>query len=71
MALLTNQIVFHQDLAWLFSDERRLTPYERKVGFAWYLCPAEVASQQVWLLVNDEFGYVELVQDSDSDVSAI
>ena len=71
MSLLTNQIIFHQDLAGLFSDERRLTPYERKQGFAWYLCPAEVAAQQVWLLVNDEFGYVELVQDSDSDVSAI
>jgi hypothetical protein len=71
MSLLTNQIIFHQDLAGLFSDERRITPYERKQGFAWYLCLAEVAAQQVWLLVNDEFGYVELLEHVDFSAGAV
>jgi hypothetical protein len=32
-----NQIIFHPDIAALFSAERSTTPYKRKQGFAWYL----------------------------------
>lgn len=34
------------------------------MGFSWYLCPATVAGEQEWLLVNVEFGYVELLGDN-------
>lgn len=66
-----NQIIFHQDIAALFSAERRITPYKPKQGFAWYLCPAVVADEQVWLLVNVEFGYVELLEGENCTAEAI
>lgn len=71
MSLLTNQIIFHQDLAGLFSDERSITPCDSTEGFAWYLCPAVLADEQVWLLVNAEFGYVELLEQVDFSAEAI
>ena len=37
------------------------------MGFSWYLCPVTVAGEQEWLLVNGEFGYVELVDTCDAE----
>jgi hypothetical protein len=58
--MLSHQIILHPDTPFTSS----FTPYERKVGFSWYLCPATVAGEQEWLLVNVEFGYVELLGDN-------
>lgn len=63
MSLLKHQLITHADMAGQFTVERSITPYQSKQGFAWYLCPAVVADEQVWLLVNVEFGYVELLAD--------
>ena len=64
MSLLKHQLITHADIAGQFSTQRSITPYQSKQGFAWYLCPAVVADEQVWLLVNVEFGYVELLGDN-------
>jgi len=40
--------------------QKPVTPYERRVGFTWYLCPVKIANAQEWLLVNVEFGYCAL-----------
>lgn len=63
MTLLKHQLITHADIAGLFSAERSITPYQSHKGFAWYLCPAVIADEQVWLLVNVEFGYVQLLAD--------
>ncbi len=69
MSLLKNQIILHPDFVGQFSIDKPVTPYEHRVGFSWYLCPATVATQQVWLLVNIEFGYCELL-DAPENTSA-
>ena len=61
--MLSHQIILHPDTPFTSS----FTPYERKMGFSWYLCPATVAGEQEWLLVNGEFGYVELVDTCDAE----
>jgi len=40
--------------------QKPVTPYERRVGFTWYLCLVKIANAQEWLLVNVEFGYCAL-----------
>lgn len=61
MTLLKHQIILHPDIVGQFALDKPITPYERHVGFSWYLCPVAVAGEQGWLLVNVEFGYCELV----------
>lgn len=57
MPLLKHQLIFHPDIVSQFALDKPVTPYERRVGFSWYVCPARVAGEQEWLLVNIEFGY--------------
>ena len=71
MSLLKHQLITHADIAGQFTVESSITPYQSQQGFAWYLCPAVVADEQVWLLVNVEFGYVELLADDNCRASDI
>lgn len=61
MPLLKHQLILHPDIVSQFALDKPVTPYERRVGFSWYLCPARVAGELEWLLVNIEFGYCQLV----------
>lgn len=69
MPLLKHQLILHPDIVSQFALDKPVTPYERRVGFSWYLCPVTVANAQEWLLVNVEFGYCDLVEsDSATDI---
>ena len=57
VALLKHQLVLHPDIVGQVALDKPVTPYERQVGFSWYLCPVTIANVQEWLLVNVEFGY--------------
>ncbi len=61
MALLKHQLILHPNIVGQFALDKPVTPYERQVGFSWYLCPVIVADKSEWLLVNIEFGYCQLV----------
>ena len=61
MPLLKHQLILHPDIVGQFALDKPVTPYERQVGFSWYLCPVIVADNSEWLLVNVEFGYCQLV----------
>lgn len=61
MPLLKHQLILHLDIVGQFALDKPVTPYERQVGFSWYLCPVIVADKSEWLLVNIEFGYCQLV----------
>lgn len=61
MPVLKHQIVVHPDLAGQLASGCRFTPYDKRFGFSWYLCPVTVAQEPEWLLVNIEFGYCKLV----------
>lgn len=61
MPILKHQLILHPDIVGQFALDNPVTPYERQVGFSWYLCPVTVANAQEWLLVNVEFGYCQLV----------
>jgi hypothetical protein len=71
MPLLKHRLITHADIAGQFNTERSTTPYQSQKYFAWYLCPAVVADEQVWLLVNVEFGYVELLADDNCTAADI
>ena len=62
MPLLKHQLILHPDIVSQFELDKPVTPYERRVGFSWYLCPVTVANAREWLLVNVEFGYCDLVE---------
>ena len=62
MPLLKHQLILHPDIVGQFALDKPVTPYERQVGFSWYLCPVIVADNSEWLLVNVEFGYCDLVE---------
>lgn len=61
MPLLKHQIILHPDLVGQFALDKPVTPWARRVGFSWYLCPVIVAGDPQWLLANAEFGYCRLV----------
>lgn len=61
MPLLKHQIILHPDVVGQFALDEPVTPYERRIGFSWYLCPVTIANAQEWLLINVEFGYCQLV----------
>jgi hypothetical protein len=65
MSILKHQLIFHPDIVSQFSLDKPVTPYERQIGFSWYLCLIIVANQNEWLLVNIEFGYCDLVEIND------
>lgn len=60
MPLLSHQLILHPDIVGQFVLQKPVTPYERRVGFTWYVCPVKIANEQEWLLVNAEFGYCAL-----------
>ena len=39
MPLLKHQLILHPDIVSQFALDKPVTPYERRVGFSWYLCP--------------------------------
>lgn len=59
MPILKHQLILHTDIVSQFELDKLDTPYEHRVGFSWYLCPARVAGELGWLLVNVEFGYCD------------
>lgn len=61
MPLLKHQLILHPDIVSQFGLDKPVTPYERRVGFSWYLCPVTLANAREWLLINVEFGYCQLV----------
>lgn len=61
MPILKHQIILHPDIVGQFALDKPVTPYERRIGFSWYLCPVIVAEKTEWLLVNVEFGYCAMV----------
>ena len=62
MPLLNHQLILHPDIVGQFALDKSVSPYERQVGFSWYLCPVPVADTHEWLLINVEFGYCDLVE---------
>jgi hypothetical protein len=66
MPLLKHQLILHPDIVGQFALDKPVTPYERQVGFSWYLCPVSVANKQEWMLVNIEFGYCDLVESGNA-----
>ena len=59
--MLKHQLILHQDVVAPFAAERSITPYARREGFSWHLCPAKVGHEHVWLLINGELGYISLI----------
>jgi|GEM_PF-878167 len=60
MPLLSHQLILHPDIVGQFVLQKPVTPYERRVGFTWCVCPVKIANAREWLLVNVEFGYCAL-----------
>lgn len=62
VALLTHQLVLHQETMGQLDIGKPVTPFKQRAGFSWFLFPVTVASAQGWLLVNVDFGYCDLVK---------
>ena len=44
MPLLKHQLILHPDIVSQFELGKPVTPYERRVGFSWCLCPVTLAN---------------------------